>query len=96
MNEGGFEEQRREAWDEYERLVTSVEKGKPEVGVADLPRRFREVCSDLALASHRMYRGRMVERLNALVIRGYPANEVEASARGAVVVDHQGMLGVPG
>jgi uncharacterized membrane protein SpoIIM required for sporulation len=71
MNEGGFEEQRREAWEEYERLVTSVEKGKPEVGVADLPRRFREVCSDLALASHRMYRGRMVDRLNALVIRGY-------------------------
>lgn len=71
MKEGGFEKRRKQAWDDYERLVTSVEKGKPEPGVTELPRRFRELCSDLSLANHRMYRGQIIERLNGLVIRGY-------------------------
>ncbi|BCX49260.1 conserved hypothetical protein [Haloferula helveola] len=71
MKEGNFETRRREAWDDFERLVTSVEKSKPAQGVEELPRRFREMCSDLALANHRMYRGQLVGRLNELVIRGY-------------------------
>jgi hypothetical protein len=36
-----------------------------------MPRRFRELCADLALAESRMYGARITERLNALVIRGY-------------------------
>lgn len=71
MKEGSFEERRRKAWDEYEQLVASMERRKPIPGVSDLPKRFREVCADLALAHHRMYRGSIVGRLNELVIRGY-------------------------
>ncbi|WP_193210969.1 stage II sporulation protein M [Luteolibacter marinus] len=71
MSPGSFEERRGSEWVELERLISSVEKGKPEEGVDELPRRFREACSDLALARHRMYSGHLIERLNSLVIRGY-------------------------
>lgn len=71
MNPGSFEERREADWTELDRLVGSVEAGKPASDVETLPRRFREACADLSLARHRMYRGGMIERLNGLVIRGY-------------------------
>jgi uncharacterized membrane protein SpoIIM required for sporulation len=71
MSPGSFEERRAAEWVELDRLITSVEAKRPEPGVADLPRRFREACADLALARHRMYSGQVIERLNTLVIRGY-------------------------
>ncbi|WP_367874393.1 stage II sporulation protein M [Luteolibacter sp. Populi] len=71
MSPGSFEERRAAEWVELDRLITGAEKGKPEPGVEELPRRFREACADLALARHRMYPGQLIERLNALVIRGY-------------------------
>ena len=71
MSSGSFEERRRESWQELDQLITSVERGKPAPGVEQLPRKFREACSDLGLATHRMYGRGVVERLNALVIRGY-------------------------
>jgi hypothetical protein len=71
MSPGSFEERRAAEWVELDRLITSVEKGKPVEGVDELPRRFREACSDLALARHRMYAGHLIDRLNTLVIRGY-------------------------
>jgi hypothetical protein len=71
MSPGSFEERRAAEWLELDRLITSVEKSKPEPGVEELPRRFREACADLALARHRMYSGQLIERLNTLVIRGY-------------------------
>lgn len=71
MTVGDFEHQNEERWAEYERLVTSLEKGKPNEHADQLPRRFRELCVDLSLAECRMYGSRLTERLNALVIRGY-------------------------
>ncbi len=71
MSPGSFEERRAAEWVELDRLITSVEAKRPEPGVADLPRRFREACADLALARHRMYSGQVIDRLNTLVIRGY-------------------------
>lgn len=71
MSSLDFEDRRREAWNELDRMIESVEKGRPEPGVFQLPRRFREACADLALARHRMYGGHVVSRLNELVIRGY-------------------------
>ena len=71
MSPGSFEERRAADWVELDRLITSVERGKPEPGVEELPRRFREACTDLALARHRMYSTHLIERLNSLVIRGY-------------------------
>lgn len=71
MSPGSFEERRAADWVELDRLITGVEKGKPEAGVEELPRRFREACADLALARHRMYPSQLIDRLNTLVIRGY-------------------------
>jgi len=71
MSPGSFEERRAAEWVELDRLITGIEKGKPEPGVDELPRRFREACADLALARHRMYSGQLIDRLNSLVIRGY-------------------------
>jgi len=71
MSPGSFEERRAAEWVELDRLITSVENGKPEPGVEELPKRFREACADLALARHRMYSTQLIDRLNTLVIRGY-------------------------
>jgi uncharacterized membrane protein SpoIIM required for sporulation len=58
-------------WAEYESLVTLMEKGKAGPEAEKLPRLFRELSLDLSLAESRMYGGRITERLNELVIRGY-------------------------
>ncbi|HVJ44829.1 MAG TPA: stage II sporulation protein M [Luteolibacter sp.] len=71
MTVGDFEHQNEKRWLEYERLVESLEKGKPNEHADQLPRRFRELCVDLSLAECRMYGTHLTERLNALVIRGY-------------------------
>jgi uncharacterized membrane protein SpoIIM required for sporulation len=71
MNSGNFQERRKQAWDELDQMIESVEKRRPVPGVEHLPKKFREACSDLALANHRMYGGGVVTRLNELVIRGY-------------------------
>lgn len=71
MKEADFEQRRAEAWKEFDRMVGALERRKIEPGVSELPKRFREVCADLALATNRMYRGTTIERLNSLVIRGY-------------------------
>lgn len=71
MTEGDFEAKNQVRWGEYEHLVDSLQKGKPNEHADQLPRRFRELCVDLSLAESRMYSSRLTERLNALVIRGY-------------------------
>lgn len=71
MTSGDFEHKNQERWAEFERLVTALEKNKKVPEAGQLPRRFRELCVDLSLAEARMYGGRITERLNALVIRGY-------------------------
>ena len=58
-------------WAEYELLVSMMEKGKAGPDAEKLPRLFRELSLDLSLAESRMYGGRVTERLNELVIRGY-------------------------
>jgi uncharacterized membrane protein SpoIIM required for sporulation len=71
MTVGDFEHQNAARWAEYERLVERVRKGKAGREAEELPRRFRELCLDLALAESRLYGARVTERLNELVIRGY-------------------------
>lgn len=71
MTSGDFEHRNAGRWDEYEKLVASLERGKPAEGLDRLPQRFRELCLDLSLAQARMYAPHLIERLNALVIRGY-------------------------
>lgn len=66
-----FEEQRAGRWGEYEQMVNALERSASGLDVSRLPRMFREICTDLALARHRMYGMPMNERLNVLVIRGH-------------------------
>jgi uncharacterized membrane protein SpoIIM required for sporulation len=71
MTVGDFEDTNKQRWAEYERLVAEVERGKPGPEAGQLPRRFRELCVDLAVAEFRMYGERLTGELNARVIRGY-------------------------
>lgn len=67
-----FEEKNHTRWAEYEQALNKLEKrGSQDEDVARLPKMFRQVCTDLALARHRMYGVMMNERLNGLVIRGH-------------------------
>jgi len=69
MKTGTFESRREHRWKEIEEILDSAEAGRDDPRVAEVPRRFREACSDLALAQARIYGLPLVERLNRLVIR---------------------------
>lgn len=71
MTSGDFEHKNMARWAEYELLVSLMEQGKAGPEAEKLPRLFRELSLDLSLAESRMYGGRVTERLNELVIRGY-------------------------
>lgn len=66
-----FEDKNAQRWEEYEQTVNALEKNAQGLDVSRLPKMFREICTDLALARHRMYGMPMNERLNMLVIRGH-------------------------
>ena len=67
-----FEEKNQERWVEYESTLVELEKRDQQIqDVARVPSMFRKMCTDLALARHRMYGVPMSERLNGLVIRGH-------------------------
>ncbi len=66
-----FEKRNRESWGEYEQTLNALEEKSGDVDASRLPVMFRKVCTDLALARHRMYGTRMNEQLNVLVIRGH-------------------------
>ncbi|MGB1259159.1 MAG: stage II sporulation protein M, partial [Akkermansiaceae bacterium] len=71
MKNSEFEKKNGDRWREYEQLLLSAEKRGLGLDVSRLPAMFREVCTDLALARHRMYRQPLNEHLNSLVIRGH-------------------------
>jgi len=74
MNRREFERIRAPHWVKLNEALSELEKRKSSTPVGDLsevPRLFREVCRDLALARHRMYGGRITDYLNELVMRGY-------------------------
>ena len=48
-----------------------MEKQQAHEDIERLPTLFRQVCNDLSLAQHRIYRMALVERLNRLAIAGY-------------------------
>lgn len=75
MNRKSFEESASPHWAELEGLLSQVEvsKGSKPPNLEKLPTLFRQACSDLSLADHRVYGNRLTDRLNALVIRGYNA-----------------------
>ena len=72
-----FETKHAQRWSEYEKTLKNLESARSGKAAdegsdyAKLPAMFRQLCTDLALARHRMYHEPMNERLNTLVIRGH-------------------------
>ena len=54
MKPTAFEEKNDESWRELEKALESLDRGKRIEDAARVPRLFRQVCGDLALAQHRM------------------------------------------
>lgn len=71
MTPGSFEKKNAQRWSETDVMMQAVEKKQTTVNVLSLPKLFRQMCADLALAQHRMYGQKMVHQLNERVIRGY-------------------------
>jgi uncharacterized membrane protein SpoIIM required for sporulation len=73
MNEHGFEGAHAAEW---EALTAALEKGKKDAKLkaapaAEVPRRFRLVVAQLALARDRQYRTSLIDRLHALVVSAH-------------------------
>jgi uncharacterized membrane protein SpoIIM required for sporulation len=66
-----FEKKNAPRWCETDVVMTALEQKNDNGLVKEFPRMFRQLCSDLALANHRMHEMRVVNRLNEAVIRGY-------------------------
>ena len=79
MKQELFEEKYRGGWQEFESWLDRLDAGRsseasvprPAFDAAELPARYRRLCQHLALARDRAYSADLVERLNALVLRGH-------------------------
>lgn len=75
MKQQGFEERFSAEWDAFERWLERRGKREPAgaegVADADIPRRYRRICQQLALARDRRYGAAVIERLHALATRGH-------------------------
>lgn len=77
MKQRAFEERHGARWEAFEALLADLEAGgarrDPERRAAldGLPRRYREICRDLAVARERRYGPRLVDRLNRLALDGH-------------------------
>lgn len=73
MKRSSFEERGAREWTEFDNMLQQLEhrRGPRPSDPERLPGLFRQACSDLSLAEHRVYGKGLPERLNSLVIRGY-------------------------
>ena len=69
MKQAVFEAVHESDWQELERLLGDDRTSAP--GNADFPRLYRRICQQLALARDRAYGPGLVDRLNALALRGH-------------------------
>jgi len=72
MKSNTFQNQNEKRWQELEGVLDQLDSkdATPETA-SKLPGLFRQACSDLSLAQHRMYGLALCERINKLVIRSY-------------------------
>ncbi|XOZ33629.1 stage II sporulation protein M [Halomonadaceae bacterium KBTZ08] len=73
MKQEIFEQRHQQEWERFEQDLTELEKSRhPDADALDsFPARYRQMCQLLAIAQERGYRTDLVERLNALVLRGH-------------------------
>ena len=70
MRQEVFEHSRAQRWKRTETLLDGLEQGLGAEAAA-FPSLYRTLCQDLALARERGFSGSLVERLNALALRGH-------------------------
>lgn len=73
---GSFERRGQPSWRELEALLKKLDRfgarrTVPASEWASLPRLFRHLCQDLALARHRHYSTKLVQRLNGIALRAH-------------------------
>ncbi len=75
MNEHGFESAHAAEWEVLAASLERAKKGAPQKAApaAEVPRRFRRVVAQLALARDRQYRTSLIDRLHALVVSAHLA-----------------------
>lgn len=71
MRQQQFETQREERWQQFERLLDALDRSGGVDRQGEFPRRFRQICQDLALARDRLFTEELVLRLNRLALRGH-------------------------
>ncbi len=71
MKRTAFEESNEPHWVDLESTLAALDSKQPAMDARRLPRLFRQVCGDLALAQQRMYGRKLCERLNTMVIGAY-------------------------
>lgn len=75
MTRSAFERRGEPSWQELEVLLRKLERiGARRVPAGEwaaLPRLFRRLCQDLALARHRHYSSKLVQRLNGIALRAH-------------------------
>lgn len=59
------------SWEELQALLSRLEVNDRQADTASLPRRYRALCQQLALARHRHYTAALVEQLNSLAVRAH-------------------------
>jgi len=72
MKEKDFISQNRPTWQEFDRELQRLEKGRAPSDARQTVATFRRICQQLALARHRLYSDALVEELNFRVIRAMP------------------------
>ena len=82
MRQDGFERAREPAWAQFERALAEIEARR---AAADFPRQYRLLCQDLVLARDRQFDGALVQRLNALALRGHQVLYGAGAAQGGFV-----------
>jgi uncharacterized membrane protein SpoIIM required for sporulation len=80
MKQAAFVERHGPEWDAFEawlkrrealRRIDEKHLPEPPIADADVPQRYRRLCQHLALARDRQYSPDLVDRLNALALRGH-------------------------
>jgi len=75
MKQQGFENRFSPEWDAFERWLEHRGKrdkaGEDGLPDSEMPRRYRRICQQLALARDRRYGAAVIERLHALATRGH-------------------------
>lgn len=71
MSQDAFERQHEKTWAELDQIMEAMERPGLPGEVSRFPELYRALTAQLALAGHRAYSARLVERLNGLALRGY-------------------------